>query len=589
MVSKEERVREMMEREEEERVARLGPRGGTDAIIRGRVGGSQGKVSGGRRMEERRLRRQGGETPEWEEHPEGFEGWLYEALQTPWDYAERILGVEVLGRQREIMASMLRYPRVIVIGCNSSGKTFSMYPYSFWKLTVGERIGILQIAPTRDQSRGVFWRNMRGLYAGSEVARRLFGNEPMYATSFEPSEYRYAQAVSPGDVMALRGWHEDELLFILDEGNGVDAEFFTAIRGVTASGKINVVQLGNPTQSSGLFYDSYVNAELGWHRISISAFDSPNLSSLVVPGWFDEVSEAPGVIGEEDRRRLAYLKHLRGVWIREREGRRNEDIPEYRELMDDGTLHLTRRMFVADAEADWARSGHPSWYGQILGVFPPESEYQLISTDWINAAGVGGVEEWQSERGFLGIGIDPSGMGQSDFVVSVVEIDEVTLQHRLVGQVGYPGTDALERSLEWMEGFMESGKVAWINVDRMGAGERPAVEITRWAERWGVGVYGFVSQSASTNTQFFRDIRAQAFYYLRDLFETGNISGVVDLNLKRQLQGLRYEMTNRGQVAMESKVNMRRRGVTSPDWADALCYACFPLQMLTPWQLLVGV
>ena len=86
----------------------------------------------------------------------------------------------------------------------------------------------------------------------------------------------------------------------------------------------------------------------------------------------------------------------------------------------------------------------------------------------------------------------------------------------------------------------------------------------------------------------FRDIKSQAYYYLRDMMEYGLMSGLIDRTMNRQLLSLQYEMTNRGQVAMESKQNMRKRGVVSPDRADALAYACFPLAEFCPWQIILG-
>ena len=535
-------------------------------------------------MRKERIGRGVGEQEPWEDWEGGFDGWLYEAMANPWNYGEMVLGVDIYPKQKEILEAALRYPWIAIAGCNSSGKTFSMTPFSLWKLTMAERVAILQIAPTRDQSKGVFWRDMRGLYRTSPMARELLGNAEILQTQLEVSDYRYAMAVSPGDVMSLRGYHAEEMMFILDEGNGVNAEFFTAIDGIAASGDISVMQLGNPTQSSGIFYDAFMESNLGWHTMNISSFDSPNLLSLEVPEWFDEVSEAPGSIKTEDRRKLAYLVYLRKKWIEKRDRMPGKDIPELQELMADTTVHLTRRAFVADGEARWAKNSHPSWYGQVLGVFPPESEYQLINRDWIEKSATPVQDDGQS--GFYSWGVDPSGMGTAEFSLVGVWIDNESLAHRMTVCEGLQGTDALDRAMQIMQPYMT--RTMWINVDRMGAGERPAIELKRWAEEYGVPVYAFVSQQQSTNPTVFRDIKSQAYYYLRDMMEYGLMSGLIDRTMNRQLLSLQYEMTNRGQVAMESKQNMRKRGVVSPDRADALAYACFPLAEFCPWQIILG-
>ena len=141
-------------------------------------------------------------------------------------------------------------------------------------------MGVLEIAPTGSQSRAVYWRDMRSLYNRSEAAQEMLGKSTMNNLNIEVTERVYAQAMTPGDVMSARGYHSAELLFILDEANGIDADIMTAIKGTTASGHTTIIQLGNPTNNSGLFYDAFMGEDSSWYTMNISAFDSPNLLSL---------------------------------------------------------------------------------------------------------------------------------------------------------------------------------------------------------------------------------------------------------------------------------------------------------------------
>ena len=389
---------------------------------------------------------------------EEAEEWTFTCLQDPADYWTEVLGLELYPKQREILAALQRYPRVAVHGCNSSGKTFSLTPYSLWRLTVAQRLAIMEIAPTGSQSRGVYWRDMRGVYRGSKLAQQLLGDAEMHTLSFDVDDYRYAHAITPGDEMALRGYHADEMLFILDEGNGINATFFDAIGGTTASGEATIVQLGNPTDNSGIFYDSCTNPDLGWHVIPISAFDSPNLLSLEVPAEFDEISEAPGPIGEEDRRKLAYLGWLWDRWLKGRDRQGNANMAEYRILTDDVTLHQTRRMYVAEHLKKWAFSGdsigQSSWYGRILGQFPPEAERQLISRAWLDRAK--DPTEFDLERGVINWGIDPSGMGQDEYVLCGVQMfPYMNEPHRVIVLEAFQGAQCYQQVLNAMKPYME--------------------------------------------------------------------------------------------------------------------------------------
>jgi hypothetical protein len=60
---------------------------------------------------------------------------------------------------------------------------------------------------------------------------------------------------------------------------------------------------------------------------------------------------------------------------------------------------------------------------------------------------------------------------------------------------------------------------------------------------------------------------------LRERFQNGEVSGLDDEVSIAQLASLRYEINPRGQVQIESKEEARKRGVKSPDRAEALMLA----------------
>ena len=512
--------------------------------------------------------------------------YILKALESPANYGRMILGLDIFPKQEVILEAINRFPRTAIAGCNSSGKTFSVVVDVMWLLTVEDRIAILQIAPTESQSKGIFWREMRRLYTGSPLARQLLGNAEMRSSSFEVDENRYCMTVAPGDNMNIRGFHDTKMLFIMDEGNGINASYFDSIEGIGASGEMTQVMLGNPTESSGIYYDAFEDDDLGWHQIYISCFDSPNITSLQVPPEFNQMSDAPGEIDDEGRRKVAYLTHLRHQYLAKRDRMPDSEIEELQILRDNETIHQTSRMFVADGYYNWARKSDPSWFSRVLGVFPPESEHQLFSRTVLDHANELCV--WEDGAGVMCFGVDPAGMGQNEFVVYGVQMMHHDLRHRLTFKKTYEGDNALDLAAEDMRPYLESGQCLWINVDRVGVGDRVAIDLRRWADMFGVPVYGFVAQQQSTNPQLFRDIRAQAYHYVRDLLTMQHLTGLDDTVLRRQMLSIHYEVTNRGQLAMESKVKMEKRGVASPDRADALIYACFPLMNLAPWQLVLG-
>jgi phage terminase large subunit len=139
--------------------------------------------------------------------------------------------------------------------------------------------------------------------------------------------------------------------------------------------------------------------------------------------------------------------------------------------------------------------------------------------------------------------------------------------------------------------------------DRVGVGAGAAGVLEVEGHRFAVD--GVIAQATPTRTRYaddpdrqacdrFANLSAELWWNLRLLFENTwryvhegaefspdqLISIPHDDRLISQLSSRLFELTPTGKVAVESKKNMRRRGVRSPDRADALCLAfCPPLKL----------
>ena len=65
----------------------------------------------------------------------------------------------------------------------------------------------------------------------------------------------------------------------------------------------------------------------------------------------------------------------------------------------------------------------------------------------------------------------------------------------------------------------------------------------------------------------------EGYWRLRELFGSGAIAIPNDSELMGELAALRYHYDKMQRLSLESKDNMRRRGLSSPDKADALMLA----------------
>jgi hypothetical protein len=69
------------------------------------------------------------------------------------------------------------------------------------------------------------------------------------------------------------------------------------------------------------------------------------------------------------------------------------------------------------------------------------------------------------------------------------------------------------------------------------------------------------------------NLKAELFWGFRQRAESGDLAGLQDDKAIAQLAGIRYEINARGQIAIESKPQARKRNVTSPDRAEAIILA----------------
>lgn len=72
---------------------------------------------------------------------------------------------------------------------------------------------------------------------------------------------------------------------------------------------------------------------------------------------------------------------------------------------------------------------------------------------------------------------------------------------------------------------------------------------------------------------------------MRERFEAGDIDIENDEELVAQLSNIKYKINSRGQIQIESKDEMRKRGLPSPDRADALMLAFAKEDRVEPIRL----
>ena len=152
---------------------------------------------------------------------------------------------------------------------------------------------------------------------------------------WELAEDRYAMGLSAESADEFQGFHSPNMFIVVDEAEGVSYEIYEAIEAVMTSAEPRLLLIGNPTTVTGVFHRAFHQERRLYKTISISALDSPNVTSGKI--------EFPG---------------------------------------------LTSRKRVEERKETWGEE-NPIYRARVLGEFPGQAEDTLIRLSDIEAAANG--------------------------------------------------------------------------------------------------------------------------------------------------------------------------------------------------------
>jgi len=447
---------------------------------------------------------------------------LDRAKQDPVWWVETILGDRLWQRQKDILEAVRDSPEVAVKSCHGPGKSFTAARVALWFLMSHRPSVVITTAPTDRQVRGILWKEIGSAYSrsryplgGTLLSQELKLDRDWWAWGFTAPDY---------DPDRFQGFHEVYILVIVDEAAGVSDQIFEGIDGVLTSEHSRLLIIGNPTSTTGRFANSFSTP--GIEKITISAFDTPNFTTFGVT--------EPDI--------------LDGTW-KEMVGGQEMPFP-----------YLVTPQWVAKRLERWGRDS-PLYQARVLGQIPTIGDDTLIPLSWIEAA----TDRWdpQAHTGTPSVlGVDVARYGS----------DETVIVHR-AGQ-----SAKIVETIPLSDTMQTTGAVRRIIRDT--SASRAAID----AVGVGAGVYDRLhelgdpademqSGAAAQDPERYANARAEWWWGLRERFETGEIALEPDEDLTAQLSSIKYRTTSRGQVLIESKDDMKKRGLRSPDRADALMLA----------------
>jgi hypothetical protein len=105
----------------------------------------------------------------------------------------------------------------------------------------------------------------------------------------------------------------------------------------------------------------------------------------------------------------------------------------------------------------------------------------------------------------------------------------------------------------------------------------------------GEPVFAMIASSRPRDYVTFANSRAEWYWNLRETLERGELDiDDNDEDLVSELASLQFKIDSRGRIIIESKEDMRKRGMTSPDLADAVVLS-FGAPAHMDWNAAYGI
>lgn len=417
-------------------------------------------------------------------------------------------------KQREIMESVRDNPRTAVRSCHGVGKSFIAATIASWWASAfpEDEALVVSTAPTGAQVGAILWEEIRRAHREGNLPGRVGGDNVWKSDN----NVILGMGRKPADHAehAFQGLHKRRVLVVIDEACGIPLQLWTAFEAVATGSMCRQLAIGNP-DDPGTEFANICKPGSGWNVIEISAFDSPNLTG--------------------------------------------EDVPE--EMRD----VLVSREWVEDKKKRWGEES-PRYQSKVLGRFPELGTDTLITPTWIERAQNADLSR---TSGRTIVSVDVARYGSDQTIIGVAQGPVFRVKTTL------PMSSTTETCGRTVSVMKEYGSCDVV-VDGNGVGGG-VVDSLRENVHTGVftrrqpKIVDFQAGGRARNPEKFANARSEAWWTLREMFEDGDIDiDEKDDELAAQLGSVKYSFNSRGQIQVESKGDMKKRGLPSPDRADCL-------------------
>lgn len=436
----------------------------------------------------------------------------------PERWVKEVLQEFLWSKQREILQSLQVNRYTAVQSCHDSGKSYVSSRGGAQWVDTRPDPFLVSTAPTWKQVNSILWREMRKAHRKGGLPGRINLDAEWFMNGDEL--VGFGRKPADYDQSAFQGIHALNVMVIIDEAGGVPKSIFDAVDSLATNIRARVLAIGNPDDPSSHFAE-VCKPGSGWNVIKISAFDTPAFTGEAVPDYLLDL-----LISRE--------------WVEERKKRWGERSPIY--------------------------------ISKVLGEFPEVTDDTLLTPRMIREAQERDTRELvRAHRGRLGVDVARFGDDKTAlYRAQGGRVRRIKVLHK---------ADTMETA-DWVRWHLGKypGEFAQIDVVGVGGGVYDRLR------QLGVNVREFNSSQRAFDKIRFGNRRAECYWHLRDLADAGELdlpeTGADD-DLIAQLGSIKWKLMG-GKIFIESKEEMRERGMPSPDLADAVVMALAPEVGIAP-------
>lgn len=449
---------------------------------------------------------------------------LARVVRHPVSFSRGILKEDLWWMQEKILEAISQpHAHVAVRACHASSKTRTAGDAVVWFMTCFMDSVVPTTAPTWNQVKLLLWKEI-----ATAVNKSSIKYPDVFSTDWKFNKEHYATGISTTEAERFQGFHAPHVLIVIDEAPGVREEIFEAIEGIEAGGDVRILMLGNPTITSGRFYNAFGRNRHNWKTFTIDAFDTPNFVDI------------PGESADEKIERL--------LWWEEHEP----------EKIDEGPRpYMVTRRWVLQRYHEWGTSS-PLWMARVRGRFPSMSETSLIALDWVELA------RYRAGRpGIHALGVDVARYGNDYTSFADLHGSQVQRFWR------YQGRDTVYTFTQIQKEFQRDSRLVCV-VDDTGVGGG-VVDMCRAHD---IPVVAFNGGESPVTNDDVANRLSEAYWSLSLAFKDGDISLSEDIDpnlldiLTEQLVGVEYKFNPKQKIIVMKKGMKEDR--PSPDLGDAL-------------------